>query len=1598
MVWRRAIVDGEGETAEWSYEYPGFNLAGDDTVVVTGPATQKAYAKYGLPGDVTLDPVITEKWYGDTSYHEWYGWQRYVIGDINHLNECAPIWVPLRRSVKRTTLPAQTTIDAYYYDRTGPYERGLPTSITHSSGTGPHAASYTDTYSYAFESDQRFKDSYMLSYVSNQTTTGSSGKLKETKSTYDFPTGAVTQVERWVGSGNWLTWGYENQLANPALITITTDLPGSAGKQIAKYDHGVQSLLKWQDGFTVFSRTISPHDSSILTETNQHGGTMGFSYDNLGRVTDVTMPGQFANITVRWAENGRSATVTQEQKQIVKYWDGLGRALGHTEKDLKTGTTLQYRKELDKEGRVVAESRGSTDPLDVYSYIYNQAGDVVQTTDPRNKTTIVSLENGLKDVTDANGKHWKYRYDGLPGRITLTTEPNGVSTAYYYDDIGRLLRADLSGGRTQRYSHDGMDNVTSESHPETGTISYTYSPTTGNLERKVWATTAINYGYNTFNQLKTLNSGDDDLNYGYDPGDGTLRSVESATKGWKRTGISYNPLGSVEHETLTIPGMSAKTLAYEHDASNNLSAVVYPDGQRITYTNTGFDAPDSVRRNGARIVDSALYADYKQPTSIGFANGTTFTAAYLKTGHLGSARLANSTKNLYRAVYGYDGNYNITSITDTNPQLDATFEYDDLNRLTKVEYTPNSAGRVPSIAYQYDGLGNARQITEGTSSPLVQTFNGKNQIIGLPYDGRGNLKSDGVYQYVWDNQNRLAEVRKMNAEAGSDMSSLLAEMDGDTTPDAGTAELPLLASYLYDDRGMRLKTDRSPQGTVVTGEIVVEYPNGGEALIVGKSTTIKWRATSNIATVRIELLISVGNATQIKVIKSSFDAAARQCKWTADTAAGRCYIRISNTAGPEEDTSDAPFSIVQKKLTVREPNGGEHWEALTEHNIVWIADGDFGTQTMAIKYSTDNGTNWKAVDGANALDPKSKSFKWSVPNAPSEQCLIRIHTGNEDTQDLSDGTFTIEPSNRAIKVLYPNGGRVPPHNTELERQTFQAGTEVMISWELTGHFASGKGLRISLVDDSSSPERVRPIAEKGYVTSCRWIVDDAPGNAYRIRVEEITAGVKDESDEHFRIVAAPATLRVTRPEGGELLGVGNKYRIEWVATSVSLCQHVRIDLIKNLPDHDLETIEVVPSCENSGHYLCEVPPVPEGLSGDGWRVRIQDPGDADPSAMSKPFSIVPQQMVIKVEWPNGKNDGLTIGTKQTIKWNPGDMTRIQNVKVSLSRTGKAPYSESLHPGRESVPNSGELPWPVTGPASTECLIEIKDAGGVTADTSDAKFPINDGFTIKKPVGGDVLRNGKSYTIKWSPSGTPKNVKIQIKRDGGDWKHIDPKNTTYTNEGSLSWIVTEPEAAECYLRVSDAANMKFCGETKEPFSIRPSITVTSPNGGEQLKVGTTATIAWTTGGNVRNVNVDISRNNGQSWSRIKAGIVNTGSCQWPVVTPTSTNCLTRVSDLDKDPWDESDATFSIVRVVTGARGENEMSHNCEDVHGGSRQPTTASTPPCPVCGTRCVRDHAPARWIGAGILRTPTVDTARGRSGAWKAGSPSCSGSRGGARV
>ncbi|HJW76162.1 MAG TPA: FG-GAP-like repeat-containing protein [Thermoleophilia bacterium] len=96
-------------------------------------------------------------------------------------------------------------------------------------------------------------------------------------------------------------------------------------------------------------------------------------------------------------------------------------------------------------------------------------------------------------------------------------------------------------------------------------------------------------------------------------------------------------------------------------------------------------------------------------------------------------------------------------------------------------------------------------------------------------------------------------------------------------------------------------------------------------------------------------------------------------------------------------------------------------------------------------------------------------------------------------------------------------------------------------------------------------------------------------------------------------------------------------------------------------------------------------------------------------------------------------------------------------------------------------------------------------------------------------------------------------------------------------------------------------------------------VTAPNGGERWALGSTQTIAWTPG-NGADVTIELSRDNGSTWTPLFTSTANDGSESWTVSGSATSQARVRISNLSGS--DVSDACFTIgLDYTTAARPED-----------------------------------------------------------------------------
>jgi len=186
--------------------------------------------------------------------------------------------------------------------------------------------------------------------------------------------------------------------------------------------------------------------------------------------------------------------------------------------------------------------------------------------------------------------------------------------------------------------------------------------------------------------------------------------------------------------------------------------------------------------------------------------------------------------------------------------------------------------------------------------------------------------------------------------------------------------------------------------------------------------------------------------------------------------------------------------------------------------------------------------------------------------------------------------------------------------------------------------------------------------------------------------------------------------------------------------------------------------------------------------------------------------------------------------------------------------------------------------------------------------------------VISPNGGEKWYKGESYYITWESEGIGNTVKIGLLKDGKPYELIAGQTD---NDGIYSWIIPDylPTSYNYQVAVSTLDDKIY--DVSDGFFIieDPPITVTSPNGGEEWKLGSTQTITWSLGPDHGSlVEIQLWKND-QYHDRIASSVdENQGYYKWSIPRnyPPGDDYKIKIIELDGTGYsDSSDSYFSLV---------------------------------------------------------------------------------------
>lgn len=497
-------------------------------------------------------------------------------------------------------------------------------------------------------------------------------------------------------SYTYTTFGAIDNLTDPTGVVTNYD-----------YDAAGNRTLVQVDANAVNARMSYGYDAvgNITTVTTGRSNSTTFTYDAARRVTRITGPAATCSIT----ENGwvggrvqkvRNARICNPNFTTDADWQVWNKSYTPTgQPDIDTdpdGGTIDVDYDPLDRPEYQRQSIGGGMPTRVTRTEYDAAGQPLRVYNAWGTTDQITYSTQTYDVE---------------GRVLTLKDANQNETNYSYDGYGRLSRQTFPDGSYETYAYDNNDNI----YQKRSRSGYTIGTSFDALNREVGRSVVDNpnypgsysrsyvTNYDLASRKWSVTTGSLGLNHRYDTAGRLIRVIDT----------SLNTLGS-----------SIGNVEYGYDDSGNRNAVTFYSSQGAMTINYEFDAGERLWRvtQSGSVLATYNYDPMSRLKTLTYLDATSVAYEYEADDDLLSITHAYSGGSLGMG-YTHNGAHQLKTFTVSNP-----------NYLMK---QPS-----PALAYVPNNLNQYTDV--GTAS--------------FGYDPNGNLISDGVWSYRYDEENFLRQA------------------------------------------------------------------------------------------------------------------------------------------------------------------------------------------------------------------------------------------------------------------------------------------------------------------------------------------------------------------------------------------------------------------------------------------------------------------------------------------------------------------------------------------------------------------------------------------------------------------------------------------------------------------------------------------------------------------------------------------------------------------------------------------------------------------------------------------------------------------------
>ena len=290
---------------------------------------------------------------------------------------------------------------------------------------------------------------------------------------------------------------------------------------------------------------------------------------------------------------------------------------------------------------------------------------------------------------------------------------------------------------------------------------------------------------------------------------------------------------------------------------------------------------------------------------------------------------------------------------------------------------------------------------------------------------------------------------------------------------------------------------------------------------------------------------------------------------------------------------------------------------------------------------------------------------------------------------------------------------------------------------------------------------------------------------------------------------------------------------------------------------------------------------------------------------------------LKIESPS---KGEYVSSTFVIRLDVKDNGNVEKIKIVIDYVI---YNEFSNDVRTVVKTEtiNSAPWikEIAGleVGAYEVIVKAFDEAGNFVEKKQS-FNVISSITVTSPNGGEQWEEGDSRSITWTSSNVPGSVGILLYRNGSN---VNTISSSTSNDGNYTWTIPSSltESSSYKIKIYSTSNSNIQDYSQSNFSISPassgtnSITVISPNGGEDWEYFTTQNILWNSSDIECGWVYIYLYKGGEYYKTISSGTPDDGTYSWGISSNIDISDLYQIfiqSECDNYIYDGSNNFFSI----------------------------------------------------------------------------------------